>query len=470
MGSFNSSDSIIAIGIRSGALNYPLFKKMADSLNAIYGIPEKKSLPLQSDQITIRHIITDSLKYISKSYLARMLALKENASYSTGQLEKSMRQAFGTKYFSKLYYQLEPVSPGVADIHLITTEYPRVTAKLAVNYSSFSKIMLIANLTKRDMLGSPSVSSATVGLSENPRLRLNHTIIFGSEKFPASWESELYAERQAFSQFRNFKATGDYRQSNVYFDTRLQLAFKRKQLFALGTHLEKVALKPLSETILDVEGTNNYLQPYLRYEYNTHDRLFLPRKGSYVLFEPSLIITHPNKVTFKSNGTVIHNLDSLGIDFGNFIRMRLQARHIFPVKTKQFITLQAEADANFNSGQLLFHDFVAGGMQPVFRNQVTLDGIQDATIRTNSLVKAAINWRFQIAGNLYLAATANILYHSFLLEKYYAYTSKFVSGYSVTAGIDTPIGPVEFSIMYSDQAKVLRNYLTIGFRFSREMF
>lgn len=468
--SFSSSDSIIAIGNQMGALYYPVFKKLADSLNAIYGIPAKKTLPVINEKIIIRHIITDSLKYISQSFLKRMLGLKEGVAYSVKELESGMRQAYGTNYFNRLYYQLEPVEPGVADIHLILEESAPVVAKLAVNYNSFSKVMLIANLTKRDMLGKPSISAITIGLSENPRIRLDHTIITGSKKIPLSSVSEIYAERQDFSSFRDFKVVGSYRQWNVYFDTRLQFAFKRNKSYALGVHLETVSLKPMAETAFDLEGGNRYIQPYLRYEYNTHDRLFMPRKGSYILLEPSVIISRPNKVVFKSDGVPILDLDSLGISYKNFVRLRLKAQHIIPFRTKHFITLQAEGAANFNSSQLLFHDFVAGGMQPLFRNQVTFSGIGDAAIRTNSLVKAAVNWRCQFSGSVYAAANVNVMYHSFLTEKYYSYSSKFLSGYAVTLGIDLPIGPVEFSFMYSDQSKVLTNYASVGFRFSRNMF
>jgi NTE family protein len=468
--SFSSSDSIIAIGNQMGALYYPVFKKLADSLNAIYGIPGKKTLPVINEKITIRRIVTDSLKYISESFLKRMLGLKEGYAYTVKELESGMRQAYGTNYFNRLYYQLEPVEPGVADLHIILEESAPLVAKLAVNYNSFSKVMLIANLTKRDMIGKPSISAVTIGLSENPRIRLDHTIITGSKKFPLASVSEIYAERQSFSSFRDFKAIGTYRQSNVYFDTRLQLAFRRRKLYALGVHLESVVLKPMSETALDVEGGNRYIQPYLRFEYNTHDRPFMPRKGTYILLEPSVIIGRPNKVIFKSNGVPILDLDSLGISYKNFVRLRLQVQHIIPFRVKHFITLQAEGAANFNSSQLLFHDFVAGGMQPIFRNQVTFSGIGDAALRTNSLVKAAVNWRYQFSGSVYAAANINVMYHSFLKEEYYSYSSKFLSGYALTVGIDLPIGPVEFSFMYSDQSKVLTNYASVGFRFSRNVF
>jgi NTE family protein len=470
-GAFSSFDSIMSIGVRTGLDYYPIFKKMADSLNAIYGVPPPKTLRSVPARITIRHIITDSLRQISSAYLYRMLNLKEGTAYTNHELEAAMRRAYGTRYFSKLYYELFPVEPGVADLHLITEEFPSFKMKLALNYSTMTKIMLIANFTKEDLLGKPSVSYVTVGVSENPRLRVGHTMIMGSSKFPLSSVTEIYGEQQKFSQYTDFDATGNnYKQSDIYFDTRLQVAYKRKALYGLGVRLEHVSLKPVSRSIFDIYGRNNYVQPYFRYEYNTLNRLFLPRRGTYILLEPSAIVGQSQKLTLKSNGIPVDFLDSIGVSTENFLRVRAQVEHVIPFKKRNTITLQAEADANFNSTQLLFHDFVAGGMQPVFRNQVTFAGIQDAALRTNSLVKLNVNWRYQIAGALFAAANANIMYHSFLLEKLPANSNKFLSGYGLTLGLDTPIGPFEFSFNYCDQAKELNNYLSIGFRFSKNLF
>jgi NTE family protein len=468
--SFGSSDSIMAMGVEMGKLYYPYFKKMADSLNAIYGSPAPVASPAIAKEVTIRHIIADSLRLISQSFLRRMLGIKEGKSYTVKQLEDGIRQAYGTRYFNRLYYQLEPVSPGVADMRLIAEENAPIIAKLGINYNSFSNIMLIANISIRDLVGKPSISSATVGLSENPRVRLEHTMIFGTKKIPMASVSELYAERQEFSQYRSFKTVGNYRQSNLFFDTRLQLAFRRRQLYAVGLHWENVNLKPLSETVLDVQGKNNYFQGYFRYEYNSQDRLFLPRRGSYFLLEPSVLVSNPKDIIFKSNGTRIFNLDSVGLNTGSFMRLRMQVQKVVPLRGRHYITLQGEAAANLNTSQLIFHDFVLGGLQPMMRNQVSFMGIADASVRTNSLVKGSINWRYQFSGSVYAAVTANLMYHSFLREEFYAYPSKLLSGYGLTLGIDSPIGPLEFSFMYSDQSKILKNYVNLGFRFSRAMF
>ncbi|MBZ5856135.1 patatin-like phospholipase family protein [Flavihumibacter profundi] len=469
--SFNSSDSITAIGLEMGNQFYPVFKHLADSLNAIYGIPEKVTFPATAPRITIRHVITDSLRYISKVFLVKMLGIKEGQAYTVKELEDGIRQAYGTRYFNRLYYQLEPVESGVADMHLIAEENAPVTAKLAINYNSFSNIMLIANMTIRDIIGKPSISSATIGISENPRLRLEHTMIFGTKKIPMASITEMYGERQEFSSYKDFRVIGSNRQSLFYVDTRLQLAFKRRSSYAVGMHWETGSIKPLSQTILDLRGTNNFSQAYFRYEYNSHDRLFLPRRGGYVLFEPSVIINRPEDITLKSNGAEIGNMDSLGIKKSTFTRFRFQAQKVVPVSRKNFITLQAEADANFNTNSFVFQDFVVGGMQPVIRNQVTFTGIPDASVRTNSLVKGSFNWRYQFSGSVYAAATLNLMYHSFLQQQQFYYTpEKLLTGYGLTLGIDSPIGPLEFSFMYSDQSGILKNYVNLGYRFSRAMF
>ncbi|ULQ57654.1 patatin-like phospholipase family protein [Flavihumibacter rivuli] len=468
--SFNMSDSIIKIGLEMGKQYYPHFKRMADSLNAIYGKQEKEAYTFPPSTVKIRHIISDSLRYVSKAFLNRMLGLKEGGTYNVQQLEEAIRQAYGTRYFSRLYYELVPVAPGVADMKLNVEENAEITAKLAINYTTFSNIMLIGNLSFRDALGKNSRSSVSVGLSENPRVRLEHTQVFGSKKFPLSWVSEYYLERQEFTNFANYRSVGVYREYSSYFDTRLQLAFKRKQSLALGMHWERVSLRPLTVSQIDIDGKNTYLENYVRYEYNSHDRLFLPRKGTYLLLEPSIIYSQNPDAMVKSNAVPVADLDSLGIDFGAFARVKFMIEKVFPIRRKHFITLQSEANMNFNTSQFLFHDFLIGGMQPMMRNQVSFGGLQDAMLRANSLVKGGINWRYQFSSSLYAAAGFNLMYHSFLRETFNSETNAWVTGTTFTLGVDSPIGPLEFSFMYSNNSKLLKNYVNLGYRFTRKMF
>ncbi|MCU0384767.1 MAG: patatin-like phospholipase family protein [Flavihumibacter sp.] len=471
-GSFNSSDSILAIGLRMGDLHYPYFKKLADSLNAIYGPPAKVEFPLVREKITIRHIINDSLRYITKPFLRRMLGLKEGAAYTVKEMEDAIRQAFGTRYFNRLYYQLEPVQgeEGVADMHLIAEENAPVTAKLAVHFNTLSDMSLIVNLSFRDFLGKQSRTTIGAAISENFRFRAEHSQVFGTPKVPLAWISEYYFERQEFPTYNNYKASGLGRELSTSVDTRLQLAYKRRQSYALGIHWERASFKPLTEALQTVEGRIRYLQGYFRYEYNSHDRLFLPRRGTYTLFEPSIMFAQQPNAIFYVAGAPILNIDSLGLTFGSFARLRFQIQKVIPIRKRSYLTLQGEAAGNFNASQFLFHDFLVGGMKPIMRNQVSFAGIQDAALTTNSLIKGAANWRYQITGAVYTALTFNLMYTSFLKQPIEAQTNRLLSGYAFTLGIDSPIGPLEFSLMYGDQSRFIRNYVNLGFRFSRQMF
>lgn len=470
--SFNNSDSILEIGLKSGEQHYPYFKRLADSLNAIYGQPQKIHLPPVKERVTIRHIIGDSLRYITKPFLRRMLGLKEGHAYNVQEMEDGIRQAFGTRYFNRLYYQLEPV-PGhenLADMRLIAEENAPITAKLALHFNSLSDMSLIANISIRDYFGKQSRTSISTAISENFRFRAEHSQVFGTPKVPLAWVSEYYFERQEFPTYSNFKSVGVSRELSSYFDTRLQLAYKRRQSYALGVHWERASMKPLTEALQTIQGRIRYMQGYLRYEYNSHDRLFLPRRGTYTLIEPSVIFAQKPNAVFLASGVPILNIDSLGLTFGTFARLKFQIQKVVQVKRRSFLTLQGEAGANFNASQFLFHDFLIGGMKPIMRNQISFAGVQDAAITTNSFMKGAINWRYQLTGAVYTAATFNLMYSGFLKEPFEEIDNKLFSGYAFTLGIDSPIGPLEFSLMYGDRYRHVRNYVNLGFRFSRQMF
>jgi hypothetical protein len=74
---------------------------------------------------------------------------------------------------------------------------------------------------------------------------------------------------------------------------------------------------------------------------------------------------------------------------------------------------------------------------------------------------------WQLAVILFVAANATKLFHSFLLEKNCTSYNQFLSGYTLTLGIDLPVGSFEDTLMYYHHASALKNDVNTGFRFFR---
>ncbi len=151
MGSFGEGNAILEHGIEEGRKLYPRFKHLADSLDAIYGpAPLKKNrLPLVSNA-TISSYEVHGVERTSSEFFVHTMDLELNRTYTAHKLSNMVRQAYGTRYYSRIIYSLVPQPDGTCKIVFDVTENPFTFAKLGLHYNRFTGIGIIANLTARN--------------------------------------------------------------------------------------------------------------------------------------------------------------------------------------------------------------------------------------------------------------------------------------------------------------------------------
>ena len=77
-------------------------------------------------------------------------------------------------------------------------------------------------------------------------------------------------------------------------------------------------------------------------------------------------------------------------------------------------------------------------------------------------------WQYQLLPNIYSTLRANVgLYDFYDVEelKYITANANMLSGYAATIGLESILGPLEFSIQYSDQTKEFSGYINISYHF-----
>ena len=73
--------------------------------------------------------------------------------------------------------------------------------------------------------------------------------------------------------------------------------------------------------------------------------------------------------------------------------------------------------------------------------------------------------RYNVVNNLYLIGRFTSLLKDFVAINNGPAQASFLSGYALTFAYKSPIGPVELSMMYSDQSRKLQSYVTVGIPF-----
>jgi len=240
---------------------------------------------------------------------------------------------------------------------------------------------------------------------------------------------------------------------------------KRKYSFGIGTRFEVFHYKPDIPSKLELRGSNNLFNSYVALRLNTLSNAIYPKRGSKIDIEAGYVYSQNPDLDFYSDGNPITNLDSLGFNFNNFIRTKLNYEHYYPLSSKYTFLTQVQAGINFNQQESVLNDYYIGGLERTFRNQITFAGLNEGTVLSSSAASLLLGLRYQMFNNLFLTAKANTLYYNFIGSNKNVQTPGWLTGYAVTLGYNFVLGPLEISAMYCDQSKKLLPYINLGIPF-----
>ncbi len=465
MGSFASANEIINEGIAKGDSIYPRLKILSDSLNKIYGTQkyELKSLPVV-DSVKISAYEIHGLQKTSETFFLHRMQFENNKWYTAATLSSQVRKAFGTRYYNRIVYTLQPLPDGSCKIIFDVEENPLTFAKLGLHYNSFTGISLIGNLTSRNFFTPYSRTLVTLNLGENLRVRGEHLQVFGKFK-TLSVSASVQAESLKFNTYNDFVKDGVYKRAYFLADLNARWTLRRKYAFGLGTRFETFHYTPQIVSRFEFRGNNSLLNSYATLKLNTLSNAIYPKKGTKIDIEAGYVYNQQQDLSFYKSGTPITNLDSLGFNFNNFIKTKLNFEHYTPITKRYTFFTQVQAGINFNQKESVLNDYFIGGLNNTFSNQVTFTGLNEGSLYASSVAAFQLGLRYQIYSNLFLTGKFNTAYYNFIRSNKNIESVGFLSGYSVTLGYNFVLGPLEVSAMYSDQSKKVLPYINLGIPF-----
>ncbi len=465
MGSFASADEITNEGIRVGDSIYPKLKFLKDSLDEIYGVQHfaPNTLP-HIDSVKITAFKINGLSKTNAAFFLHRMQFKNNYWYTAQQLSSEIRNAFGTRYYNKIVYSLQPLSDGTCLIIFDVDENPLTFAKLGIGYNTFLGIGLIGNITTRDFLTPYSRSLVTINIGENMRIKAEHLQFLGkSEIF--SLRAAIQAESIQFTTYNNFDQDGLYRQGYFKTDVCANWSLKRKIFFGIGTRFEAFGYSPQITSVFELHGNTSLLNSYVSFKVNTLSNAIYPKNGTKIEAEAGYVFNQNPNLSYYKEGQQITNLDSLGYSFHHFIRTTLNAEHYISLSGHTVFFTQLQAGINFNQKESILNDYFIGGLNYNFRNQITFAGLNEATVYSSSVAALQLGLRYELYNNLYAIGKINGLCYNFIGSDKSVSQESFLTGYSLTLGYNFILGPLEISAMYCDQSKKILPYINLGIPF-----
>lgn len=459
--SFGSVDSIIEAGRLKGREMYPVFKRMADSLNALYPIPPllANRLP-RSPDIELTAISIQGLVHSDEKFFLGRMALKTGGCYTAEQLKEAVLNVFGTRFYKQINYSLVPEGWGRSHMDITVEENPLTYVKFALQYNTFTNASAIINITQRNFIAPNSRSFVTAAISENPRLQAEYFKYLGRKR-NFGLGLGVYYENNGISFYQDFQRYQEYRTKYSNGDIHMQYMLNRSMAVGVGTRWEYFNFRPRLDASLMLMGNTNQLNSYLYYGVNSLDRKIYPRHGMDLQFETGWVYNQNVGLRVMENNRPVP-IDSLA-RFNNYQHAMLQVKYYIPFSRRSALQVLGSGGVNFNNEQNWLNGYLLGGLNNVAHHQLPFPGINEGEVMTSSAATFQLAYQYEMFRNIFAIPRAGVALYDFngsISSKY-----NYLSGYSLTLGYNSRLGPIEASMMYCDQDGKPQLYVNIGFNF-----
>jgi NTE family protein len=464
--SFDASDSIIDIGKETAKLFYPVFKRLADSLNNLYPSDPfvKNRLPVKKT-ITISDYTVDGLNRSTEDFFFGLLGLRDNHAYSSHRLNEGVRRVYGSRYYEKIHFDFVTLDSLNTKMHFKVVENPLTTVKFALNYNSFTSLGFIFNVISRDLLLKESRALASIDINENPRLFLQYYKYLGKSR-RYGLNMSYYIESVDFPVYQDFRLVETLRSRYSAFDLRGQYNLSNNMYIGIGQQYVNSGIHTPESPELTYNGNNTYWNSYLSFMLNSYDKKHFTTTGWMVKAEIGIVYGQsPEFIYTYKNETV--NSDTLGLNYDNYVRLFVRADHFAPLSTKFVFSQNVTLAYDITNNPYVANNFLVGGISQVIRNQVPFAGLSESEVITSSILSAQLGMQYLLAKSIYLTGRFNAAlydFHGVSINKLTA-TDNLLTGYGLTLGYASAIGPIEITAMYCDQDGKVRYNINLGYRF-----
>ena len=460
-GSFGSSKEILKTGQETGQMYYTEFKKLADSINTLGTGNVKSEMTLNNKQVFITEYKVNGLTKTSVAFFTHLMNFNDQRIYTAAQISKSIRRALGSRYYASITYTLEPVSKDAARIIFNVEENPSTYLKAGLYYTRFRGINVNLNLTSRDFIIPNSRSMVSLSLGESIQAEAEHFQYLGRIKNVA-FITGFRLDNFEINSYQNFKVDGAYKQNYSKLFLNFQNSGNNKVAAGIGTAFEYLHYSPSIHSVSEVKGRFTAIKSYVYLKYNSLNQIFYPTKGIKINTELGHIYNQkPNLTLFQNGLPVIPS----NLNFDNYSRLVFDGSLFASFNSKFTYFSELQAGVNFTSQPNVLNNFLIGGINGSFRNQIRFAGLQEATVNSSSVVSLQMGLRYNPLNNIYFIGRINGLLKDFATNNNTTSNSTVLSGYALTFAYRTPIGPLELSAMYSDQSKKLQSYVLFGISF-----
>lgn len=450
---FSDIDSIIAFGEREARPYFNQIKALADSLNAIEYKPLKTYTSKPVDKIFINSVQIKGYKKFAGSYFKNYFNVREDTVFTLAEIEKSIRQIYGTRFFEQVNYEINSNGKR-SNLIIRVKEADPGYISAGIHYDGSYGGSLLLTGSFRNVIGKRTKLFTDLVLGGNPRVRAFYMLDngvqpgIGAKLEYYSFRFDLYDKQTKTNKiiFTNYKASAflNYSLANL-------LNFRG------GFEYEYFRFKQDVVTDSILEGYSNfssYGNFFVTFSADSRNRAYFPTTGSKseMRFEYVMPLSENWSRNLFTSSFILYWKYELNIHFA--------PRFVFRPGFFVGSTMSSENKPPIQ------HNFGFGGLNPsqYVNTMLPFTGLQ--FVQKFGYHAAVLRMKLQY--NFYKKLYLTFLFDGGSIEKDYGdlYQPKnFIAGYGATVSYDSFIGPLELTFMGSNINSNPMLFLNIGFWF-----
>ena len=473
--SFDKAPELLKLGEEEGFKYFNDFLSIAKRQNKTDVEPKQKLVNKTTYDVS-ELVINGSHDYSDKYFSERFPIKRMPGLLTIDDIKTGISTIDGTRNFSYIGYELYENSDSTYKMVLNVKEKPdNELLKIGIHYDNLYDAGLMLKYTSRNKIMKNSIFSADVIIADKPR---GHIMFF---KDNADWPGFLF--QISYDQFSSqvpTDALGDGAHdvvSGLYMDVRYrdltskimaQKTINEDFYIGLGVEAKHLYFYSSSLSVIDTTGNTSQrefifdkswnLNPILEVYADTRDNGNYPTDGILFKGEYRFVMPQSQNSDFSNTGA---------FSSSSFLYLRLD--YSFPLSEKWAWTNKINSSTrigSYNSAGLSY--FFGGYSKNLMNNMYSfygypLFGIVD--VDDGGFIKYITSFQYEIVPDIYLTATANYLIVAQDGSEWYHFNSPYYTGYALTAGYDSKVGPVEIAVDYSPETGRFGIIFNIGYWF-----
>lgn len=449
---FERADSLIALGERAARAMLPRLRALADSLGRIRakGLVSRRHELSPVERFNLTEIQFEGLGKVSRHLLEGRMQVRVPGLYSPAEVEEGIERAYGTHFFERITYRLEPGAEG-SRLIVRVIEKSEDQFRFGIHYDSDRDAAILLNTTYRNVLLEGSRLLLSGRLSENPAFE-------GSFFVQTGWKPGISAGVALdYTKFdvMTYSAAGDPEANFEYSALLTELVAQTtySNSFALGGALQHQ--RSVIESVIDPFqiGKMDYalLSVAAFAKYDTFDRSVYPHSGARMRLEVKLVTDLLTSSPYLP-------------DMEPFLSYMLHLERAVPAGRR--LTFPLSVHAGWLSAENVPTDYLIfiGGAYSTLNNMIPFMGLRFMERMATGALTAQAGMQYEFRTGRYVILRANGARTHFRLPELRNVNSLF-GGLGLTLGFDSPVGPLEYTLMWGSERKDLLSFVNIGYRF-----